>query len=249
MNLGKNLVDLATAPVRVGLAAAETGLDVANGAFRLAQRTLGQANSTARAGSGSVAHILGIDEAVERANRLARLMDKNQPLWPRADPGRADRPIALTGRRGGQTAPAGVLDRLTEDNGGLMRAIDSGGLVDQLLDEDGLATVAGRRRPRRSAARQGRAHRQADGQERAARAVGRRGRHPQSARPGLEALEPTIEALREAVIVLSQVVNPLSNIADRIPFPGRQPAPVAVDAGALAAGHRRRRVNPIGTRT
>ena len=38
-----------------------------------------------------------------------------------------------------------------------------------------------------------------------------------------EALEPTIEALREAVIVLSQVVNPLSNIADRIPFPGRRP--------------------------
>jgi hypothetical protein len=39
----------------------------------------------------------------------------------------------------------------------------------------------------------------------------------------LEALEPTIEALREAVITLSQVVNPLSNIADRIPFPGRRP--------------------------
>jgi hypothetical protein len=36
-------------------------------------------------------------------------------------------------------------------------------------------------------------------------------------------LEPTIEALREAVIVLSGVVNPLSNIADRIPFPGRRP--------------------------
>jgi len=41
--------------------------------------------------------------------------------------------------------------------------------------------------------------------------------------PGLEALEPTIEALREAVIVLSQVVNPLSNIAGRIPIPGRRP--------------------------
>ena len=44
MNLGKNLVDLATAPVRVGLAVAEAGLDVANGALGLAQRTLGQAN-------------------------------------------------------------------------------------------------------------------------------------------------------------------------------------------------------------
>ena len=41
--------------------------------------------------------------------------------------------------------------------------------------------------------------------------------------PGLEALAPTIETLREAVIMLSAVVNPLSNIADRIPLPGRRP--------------------------
>jgi hypothetical protein len=39
----------------------------------------------------------------------------------------------------------------------------------------------------------------------------------------LEALAPTIDALHEAVITLSQVVNPLSNIADRIPLPGRRP--------------------------
>jgi len=37
--------------------------------------------------------------------------------------------------------------------------------------------------------------------------------------PGLEALAPTIDALHEAVITLSQVVNPLSNIAGRIPLP------------------------------
>ena len=41
--------------------------------------------------------------------------------------------------------------------------------------------------------------------------------------PGLEALAPTIDALHEAVVTLSQVVNPLSNIADRIPLPGRRP--------------------------
>ena len=40
--------------------------------------------------------------------------------------------------------------------------------------------------------------------------------------PGLEALAPTIETLREAVTTLSLVVNPLSNIADRIPIPGRR---------------------------
>ena len=41
--------------------------------------------------------------------------------------------------------------------------------------------------------------------------------------PGLEALTPTIDALHDAVVTLSQVVNPLSNIADRIPIPGRRP--------------------------
>ena len=46
-----------------------------------------------RAGSGSFAHMLGIDDAVERANRLARLMDEDQPL------GRA-------------LAPDGPIDRL-----------------------------------------------------------------------------------------------------------------------------------------
>jgi hypothetical protein len=40
--------------------------------------------------------------------------------------------------------------------------------------------------------------------------------------PGLEALAPTNETLREAVTTLSLVVNPLSNIADRIPIPGRR---------------------------
>ncbi|MEN3319637.1 MAG: hypothetical protein V7643_3038, partial [Mycobacterium sp.] len=43
MNLGKTLADLATAPVRVGLAVADAGLDIANSAL-----------GRARSGSGSV---------------------------------------------------------------------------------------------------------------------------------------------------------------------------------------------------
>lgn len=35
---------------------------------------------------------------------------------------------------------------------------------------------------------------------------------------GLAALTPTIDTLQDAVVTLSQVVNPLSNIADRIPL-------------------------------
>src|SRR6478752_1975430 len=179
MNLGKNLVDLATVPVRVGLAAAETGLDVANGALGLAQRSLNQANSTARGGTGSVAHLLGIDEAVDRANRLARLMDQDQPL------GRA-----LT--------PGGPVDRLPDENGLVERLLAADRPADRLLAEGGLVDkLTARNRPLEQLA---------DVAETLNRLT-----------PGLEALEPTIEALREAVIVLSQVVNPLSNIAGRIP--------------------------------
>ena len=53
MNLGKNLLQLATAPVRIGLAVADAGLQVAGGALGLAHRTVGD---TSTAGSGSVAH-------------------------------------------------------------------------------------------------------------------------------------------------------------------------------------------------
>jgi hypothetical protein len=64
MNLGKTLTDLATAPVRVGLAAADAGLGIANDALGMVQRALGEANGAAKSGSGSFAHMLGLDDAV-----------------------------------------------------------------------------------------------------------------------------------------------------------------------------------------
>ena len=97
MNLGKNLVQLATAPVRIGLAVADAGLEVAGGALGMAHRTVGD-DAAARVRIGG--HILGIDDAVERANRLARLMDENQPLGPGADTGRSRRSVAAAGRPG-----------------------------------------------------------------------------------------------------------------------------------------------------
>ena len=105
MNLGKTLTDLATAPVRVGLAVADAGLGIANDALGMAQRTLGEANSTARSGSGSFAHMLGIDDAVERANRLARLMDDDAAAGAGAGAGRSDRPAAAA--RAGRSVDSG----------------------------------------------------------------------------------------------------------------------------------------------
>ena len=63
--------------------------------------------------------------------------------------------------------------------------------------------------------------------------------------PGMEALEPAIATLQDAVDVADLVVNPLSNIAERIPFPGRRPCapPVAADR-AFAARHRPRALGP-----
>ena len=52
MNLGKTLTDLATAPVRVGLAVADAGLGIANNALGMAQRTLGETSSRGGSGSG-----------------------------------------------------------------------------------------------------------------------------------------------------------------------------------------------------
>ena len=96
MNLAKSVVAAATAPARIGLAAAEAGLNLAGVAVGVAKRSLG--DSTGPAGSTAMASMLGIDEAIGRANRLARLLDDDAPL------GRA-------------IAPDGPIDRLLRPGG------------------------------------------------------------------------------------------------------------------------------------
>ena len=99
MNLARSLTGLAFAPVRAGLAVADAGITVATGALDLAHRTVGEEKDGVRTGRPtSMAQVLGIEDAVERANRLARLMDEDQPL------GRA-------------LAPDGALDRLLKPGG------------------------------------------------------------------------------------------------------------------------------------
>ena len=57
----------------------------------MAKSSLGQTNSGRQAGSGSVAHMLGIDDAMGRANRMARLIDEDQPLGRVGPDGPVDR--------------------------------------------------------------------------------------------------------------------------------------------------------------
>jgi len=127
MNLGKSLVSIATAPAQVGLAAADAGLNVAASAVGLARRTFGEIG-TQTTRSNAVVHMLGIDDAITRANRLARLLDDDAPLARALTP---DGPLDRLLRPGGAvdllTAPGGALDRLTAEGGGLERALKPGG--------------------------------------------------------------------------------------------------------------------------
>ena len=73
MNLAKGIVSLATAPARAGLAAADASLNVAATAVGVAKRALGDAGG--ESGTNAMAAMFGIDDAITRANRLARLLD------------------------------------------------------------------------------------------------------------------------------------------------------------------------------
>lgn len=134
MNLGKTLVQVATAPVRIGLAVADLGLGIANETLTAVQRGIGEANPLN--GRSSMASLFGIDDAVERANRLARLLDDDAPLGRALAP---EGPINRLLRPGGiidqLTAEGGLMDRLTADNGAVARAVAPGGLVDQITME------------------------------------------------------------------------------------------------------------------
>src|SRR4051794_19584471 len=103
MNFAKGIASLATAPARVGLAAADASLNVATAAVGVAKRALGDVGDS---GTHAMASMLGIDEAIVRANRLARLLDDDAPL------GRA---VAADGPLDRLLRPGGVVDMLTSE--------------------------------------------------------------------------------------------------------------------------------------
>ncbi|AGL26236.1 hypothetical protein J113_05345 [Mycobacterium tuberculosis CAS/NITR204] len=221
MNLGQTLVGMRPGP-RGRVAAADTGLNMAGAAVDMAKQALGDAGGAS--GSTSMANMLGIDDTIARANRLARLLDDDMPLGRAIAPnGPMDRMLRPGGVVDLLTQPGGLLDRLTAE-GGAMQRPPPGGLADQLLAEDGLIE--------RVLSEDGLADRllaegglidkitakdlileQLADVADAARLT-----------PGMEALEPAIATLQDAVIALTMVVNPLSSIAERIPLPGRRPA-------------------------
>lgn len=219
MDLGKALLNVAAVPVKVGLVLADAGLGLA---VDLTKVTLGA--DAVPAARDAMISLLGLDEIIERADRMTAMMDEDAPLGRAMAPGgpidRLLRPGGLIDRL---TAEDGVLDRMTAEGGGLDRALAPGGLIEQLLAEDGLVErvlsedgladrlLAEGGLVEKLTARDGPLEQLADVADTLNRLT-----------PGLEALAPTIETLREAVTMLAAVVNPLSNIAERIPIPGRR---------------------------
>ena len=134
MNWAKTLADIATTPVRVGLAAADAGVEVAAATPDLAKRSLGD---TTVPSPKTPCCIPGLDDTVERANRLADLVEDDAPLGRALSP-TGPRPAPPGGLMDRLIAPDGVLDRLTTEGGAVDRALAPGGLMDQVLADDGL---------------------------------------------------------------------------------------------------------------
>jgi hypothetical protein len=121
MDFARSMVSVATAPARVGLAAAEASLNLASVAVGVAKRSLGDGGA---GGTNPMTSMLGIDDAIIRANRLARLMDDDAPLGRAMAP---DGPVDRLLRPGGVVdllmSENGLVDRLTAEGGGLKRAL------------------------------------------------------------------------------------------------------------------------------
>jgi len=224
MDLGKNLVNLAFAPVRAGVAVAEVGLDIAGSVLDRARKT---ADGASRQAAPVVLQTLGLGDTVDGVNKVARvaneLLDDDAPLGRAMAPGGSlDRLLRPGGLLDRISEPGGLADRLTEEGGTLERALKPGGLLDRLLAKDGLLE--------RLLADDGLADRLLAEEGVIDKLTAQNGPLQQLADltdtinrigQGMQVLEPTVEALRDAVITLGSAINPLSNIADLIPRPGR----------------------------
>ena len=224
MDLSKALATVFIEPAKIGLAAADASLAAASVGVGLARKALGEAGEPRPA---SIVNLLGIDATIDKANRLARLLDDDTPLGRALAPGG---PIEQLMR------PGGPMDRLTEQGGALERAVAPGGLIDELLAEEGLVDrllsedgLAERLMAKGGLIDMLTAHNgPLDQIAFAAETLNR-------LTPNLEALSPTIDMLRDAVDSLSAMGNPLTNIADRFTLRSRsrrsRPLPPQVASG------------------
>jgi len=216
MNLGKVIADVATAPVRVGLAAADTGLDVAAIALGLVKQSLGEGGAQT---VDPITDVLPLRGAIIGANRVAELTEDDRALGRAlARGGPADQLTRPGGVVDLLTAPGGLLGRVSVEGSGLERALAPGGLADRLLGEDGPVE--------RIFAEDGLVERMFAEDGLIDKLTAKNGPLEQLTEaaeilsrlaPAVETLTPTADTLQDAVDSLNRMLTSLGGITDRIP--------------------------------
>ncbi len=135
MNIGKLIADLATAPVKVGIAVADAGYTAAGMALGLVKQTVGYESSQL---VDPITDLFPLRGALVGANRVAELTESDRALGRMlARGGPADKLSRPGGVLDLLTEPGGLLDRISVEGSSLERVLEPGGLIDRLLDEDG----------------------------------------------------------------------------------------------------------------
>ena len=220
MNLGKVIAGVATTPLRAGLAATETGLQIAVSALALVKQSLGEDDAQT---VNPMTDILPLRGAVLGANRVNELTEPDRAMGRiLARGGPADKLTRPGGVVDMLTAPGGLLDRVSLEGSGLERALAPGGLADRLLAADGPVE--------RMFAEDGPVERMFAEDGLVDKLTAKNGPLEQLTEaaeilsrlsPAVETLTPTADTLQDAVDRLNRMVTSLSGITDRIPRPRR----------------------------
>lgn len=208
------LLDLVTLPVRLTVAAAETTL--ALGELVAAEGPIRRRNGYADRlmlviGEGGLAERL---EQVLTDRRgpmhlvktVTAVLDPNRPLGRALAPGgTVDRLLASDGPMYRVLAEDGAVDRLLEEGGVLDRLLEEDGLLDRLLSEDGFVE--------KLVAEGGTLDQLVE-----------LGTTLERIQPRIAELSALIPDLHESVATLNRAVEPLSELANRIPGGRRRSA-------------------------
>lgn len=220
MNIGRVISGVATNPVRAGLAAAETGLQIAVSALAMVKQSLGEEDVQT---ANPMTDILPLRGAVLGANRVNELTEPDRAMGRLlARGGPADQLTRPGGVIDMLTAPGGLLDRVSVEGSALERALAPGGLAERLLGEDGPIE--------RMFAEDGPVERMFAENGVIDKLTAKNGPLEQLTEaaeilsrlsPAVETLTPTADTLQDAVDRLNRMVTSLSGITDRIPRPRR----------------------------
>lgn len=216
VRISRFLLVAATAPVRVGLLAAEAGLAVATLAIGFVKQALGE---EVRQGTNPINDVFPLGGAIIGADRMAELTEPDRAMARiLARGGLADRLTAPGGIVDLLTAPGGLLDQVTAGGNSLERILAPGGLVTRLLAAEGAIErmFAEDGVIERLLAEDGVVDKLTvkDGPleqlTEAAEILSRLS-------PAVETLTPTAETLETAVDTLNRIISSLSSVTDRIP--------------------------------